>query len=139
MNFFKNRKGYILLQAVLLMVLIYTALFLPFNFNLVQHKRNVINDVLDKGLQRAAVEGGVTSSVRNMIVNDLKTRGFAEEDIEVEPGVFEQKNRGETIEITIKVLGYGENLKGVSALGGTPPPEGWKILAQGSIMSEYIP
>ncbi|MCR4442779.1 MAG: hypothetical protein QHH10_10940 [Peptococcaceae bacterium] len=138
-RFCKEQKGHVLLQAMLIIPMLYLALFLPFGFSVAQHKRSVLNDVLDMALQKAAVEGGITAPVRQEIIETLRVRGFNPDVVTIEPGGYIQKLRGETISITISVPGSIDSLNGVKAIGGTPPPAGWRITASGSIMSEKIP
>lgn len=138
-NFLSCRKGHILLQALIIMPLLVALLFLPFHFSVLQHKRSILNDVLDKALQQAAVAGGVTAAVREGILNDLAEKGFDPLLVEIEPDVYTPRWRGETIEITIAVPGNAASLRGVSAIGGAPPPEEWMLTASGSIMSEKLP
>jgi len=112
---------------------------LPFSFAVVQHKRSVLNEVLDFSLQRAAVRGGIDDALRQEILTALAARGFDPAEATITPSAFLTKNRGEMIEITIAVPGKAGTLAGVRALGGEPPPENWLLLAEGSIMSEKIP
>jgi len=138
-NFCSCQKGHILLQAMIIMPILIVMLFLPLSFSVVQHKRSVLNDVLDKALQRAAVEGGVTAGVRLGILDDLQNRGFDPDQVEIEPAFYTEKLRGEIIDITIYAPGNAGALKGVGAIGGATPPDDWKLRAAGSIMSEKLP
>lgn len=138
-KFYSCQKGHILLQALIIMPILVAMLFLPLNFSVVQHKRSVINDVLDKALQRAAVEGGITANVRQGILDDMQDRGFDLLQVFVEPAFYTEKLRGETIEITISAPGNASSLKGVEAIGSSPPSDTWMITATGSIMSEKLP
>lgn len=138
-KFILAHKGHILMQALIIMPLLYIAVFLPFSFAVVQHKRSVLNDTLDMALKKAAVEGGITTSLRQELLDSLVDQGFSTDDIAIEPDKYEERLRGEIIEINIGVPGKGSSLKGVEAVGGTPPPDDWKIKASGSIMSEKLP
>jgi len=138
-EFFRCRKGHILIQALIIFPIIYVALFLPFSFAVVQHKRSVLNDVLDYSLQRVAIEGGMTSRLRQEILDILEERGFNPAEVAIMPATFIERSRGEVIEITIAMPGHSGILSGVRAIGGTPPPEEWQLAASGSIMSEKIP
>lgn len=138
-DLYNCQKGHILLQALIIMPILVAMLFLPLNFSVVQHKRSVINEVLDKALQRAAVEGGMTTRVRQGILDDMQDRGFDPLQIVVEPAFFTEKLRGEIIDITISAPGNASSLKGVEAIGGSPPPDTWMITASGSVMSEKLP
>lgn len=137
--FFKNEKGHLLLQALVVMPLLCAALYLPFSFAIIQHQRSVLNNVLDLSLQRAAVSGGINNQLVGEILTEMQNRGFNPADVVINSNAFIEKTRGEVIEISISVSGNDEILKGVRAIGGTPPPEGWSITAVGSIMSEKIP
>lgn len=136
---FNNQKGHVLLQVLIAMPIIYLILFLPLNITFAQHKRSVLNDVLDLALQKAAVEGGITGAVRAQILTDLEERGFDPLDVIIEPAAYTKRLRGELIELTISVYGGAASLKGVGAIGGEPPPDDWRILAEGTIMSEKLP
>lgn len=135
----KCQDGHILLQTIIIMPILIAMLFLPFSFSVVQHKRSVINDVLDKSLQRAAIEGGVTAGVKQIILNDLQAMGLDPNEVIIEPSHYTKRLRGEFIEITISVPGNASALKGVAAVGASPPPTNWRITAAGSIMSEKLP
>lgn len=134
----QKRQGHILLQALIIMPVLYIALFLPFSFAIAQHKRSVLNDTLDMALQRAAVAGGVSEAVRQGILDDLQERGFSPEEVIIEPGGYVPKSRGEMIRITISVPGNAAAFKSVQAIKGETPPEDWMISASGSIMSEKL-
>ncbi len=138
-KFMQAYRGHILMQALIIMPLLYIALYLPFSFAVVQHKRSVLNDTLDMALKRAAVEGGLTANLRQEVLEFLVEQGFSSDDIVIEPKKYEERQRGEIIEITIGVPGKGSSLKGIEAVGGTPPPDDWQIKAFGSIMSEKLP
>ncbi|MDX9872806.1 MAG: hypothetical protein RBT41_10355 [Clostridia bacterium] len=138
-SFLCCQKGHILLQTLIIMPILLAMLFLPFNFSVLQHKRSVLDDILDKALQRAAVEGGLTADVRQEILNDLEARGFDPLTAEIGPAVHSARRRGEIIEISIAVPGNAHSLKGVMAIGGAPPPAEWMLKASGSIMSEKLP
>ena len=138
-KFVRCKKGHILIQALIIIPIIYIALFLPFCFSVVQHKRSVLNDVLDYSLQRAAVEGGLSGRLRQEILDVLEQRGFNPAEVLILPASFVAKPRGEVIEITIAVPGHSKLLSGVKAIGGEHPSEDWHIAANGSIMSEKIP
>ena len=135
----KDHKGHALLQFLIIMPLLYLIIFIPINLTFAQHKRNVLNDVLDMALQKAAIEGGVNAVVRQQILTDLHDRGFKPDDVIIEPAVYTEYLRGELIELSISVPGGASSLKGVEAIGGTPPPDDWRITASGSIMSEKLP
>lgn len=135
----KNEKGHLLLQALIIMPLLYAVLFLPFNYAIIQHQRSVLDNILDMSLQRASILGGITDQLRDEILAELQDRGFNPADVQIIPGSYMERTRGEIIKITISVPGNADILKGVRAIGGTPPAEGWEITASGSIMSEKIP
>lgn len=128
-----------MVQACIVMVLIFIALVLPLNFTFSQHKRSVTDDVLDKALQRAAVEGGLTDAGRQAILNDLSDRGIDISGAVIAPAFYSEHVRGEIIEITISIPLNADNLRGVTAVGGTPPPDRTMLTAKGSIMSEKLP
>ncbi len=138
-GFVRDKSGHILIQALIIIPIIYIALFLPFSFAVVQHKRSVLDDVLDYSLQRAAVEGGLTTRLRQELLDVLEERGFDRTEISVMPASFVERVRGEIIEISIAVPGHSGILSGVKAIGGEPPPEDWQMSASGSIMSEKLP
>lgn len=134
-----SQKGHMLLQILIIMPLLCAILFLPLNFAIVQHQRSVLNDTLDLLLQRAAVLGGITEQLRQEILSELEERGFDPAKVVINPQSYIEKTRGELIQITISVPGDAGLLKGVRALGGTPPPDDWEITATGCIMSEKLP
>lgn len=138
-KFYDCQQGHILLQCLIIMPILVAMLFLPLSFSVVQHKRSVINDVLDKSLQSAAVEGGITAGVRQSILDDMQNSGFDRMQVVIEPVLYVEKNRGEIIELTISVPGNANVLKGIKAIGSSPPPDTWMITATGSIMSEKLP
>jgi hypothetical protein len=90
-------------------------------------------------LQRASVEGGITAVVRQSILDDLQDRGFDPTQVIIEPSQYTKRMRGELIEITISIPGNVSALKGLGAIGTSPPPTNWRITAVGSIMSEKLP
>lgn len=139
MKILRDNKGHIVIQAMIVMVILYVALVLPLNFSFVQHKRSVLNDVLDKALQRAAVEGGLTDAGRAAILDDLQAKNIDITGATITPSSYTVHERGEIIDISIAVRLNSNLLRGVSAVGGTPPPEGAEMVASGSIMSEYLP
>lgn len=138
-EYLRNEKGHLLLQALVIMPLLYAVLYLPFNFAIIQHQRSVLNDILDVALQRASVSGGITNQLREEVLAEMENRGFNPENVSISPNSFIEKTRGELLHITISVPGNPGILKGVTAIGGLPPNEGWEIKASGSIMSEKIP
>lgn len=133
------QRGHILLQTLIIMPILVAMLFLPLCFSVVQHKRSVINDILDKSLQRAAVEGGLSAGIRQSILDDMQEKGFDPLQVVIEPAFFAETFRGEIIDLTISAPGNAGTLKGVEAIGASPPPDTWMITATGSIMSEKIP
>lgn len=135
----KDTRGHILLQLLIIIPIMYIVLFLPLEFTFAQYKRSVLNDVLDLALQKAAVEGGITYDVRRQILTDLEERGFNRSAVIIAPEADRSHLRGEIIELTISVPGGASSLKGVRAIGGTPPPDTWLITAAGKIMSEKLP
>lgn len=137
--FLHEQKGYIMVQACIVMVLVFIALVLPLSFTFSQHKRSVLNDVLDKSLQRAAVEGGLTEAGRQSILHDLAGLGFDITSVIITPCENTECLRGEIIEMTISVPLNVESLRGLSAIGADPPEPGTRIIAKGSIMSEKLP
>lgn len=139
MNFLKNKRGHILLQALIVMPVIYIALFLPLNFSIIQHERSVLNDVLDMALQKAAVDGGITTASRTFLLHEMQARGFDPAVVTITPASYVSVNRGNLIEITISVPGNASLLNGVKAIGGSPPPDAWRIMAGGCVMSEKLP
>lgn len=137
--FIKNYRGHMLLQALIILPLLYIAIFLPLNFSVVQHRRSVLDNALDIALQRAAVAGGVTEGIRRDTTGFLAEKGFNPGEVLIIPQNYQLRTRGEIIQITIKVPGNAELLQGVRVLGGEPPQEDWEITAIGSIMSELLP
>lgn len=137
-RYYASQQGHILLETLIIMPILVAILFLPLNFSIVQHKRSVINNILEKALQQAAVEGGITSEIRQDILLDMQAQGFDRLQAIIEPDFYQEKLRGEIIEITVSVPGNSNSLSGVGVFGSQPPPGTWMITATGSIMSEKI-
>jgi hypothetical protein len=130
--------GHILLQTLIVMPILYVLIFLPFSFALIQHKRSVLNDVLEVALQRASVEGGLTEQVRGKILSEMEKRGINPGEVLIQPEHTIVRTRGEIIEISISIPGGAGLLKGLAALGGQPLPDDWCLTAAGSVMSERL-
>lgn len=138
-NGLNNHNGHILLQTLIILPILYIALFLPFHFAIVQHKRSVLNGVLEMALQKAAVDGGIKDELRTGLLNQLHGQGFDTTDVIITPSGFSEVIRPGIIQISISVPGKASVFKGVEALGGSMPPDDWRITASGCIMSEKLP
>lgn len=134
-----NSSGHILLQTLIILPILYIALFLPFHFAVAQHKRSVLNGVLENALQKAAVDGGLKDDIRADLLNQLHEQGFDAAEVVITPTGYSEVARPGMIRISISIPGNSATFRGVQALGGSKPPDDWRITAAGSIMSEKLP
>ncbi|MFS8580746.1 MAG: hypothetical protein LOD88_12060 [Novibacillus thermophilus] len=100
---------------------------------------NTLQQQLDRALEMAAVEGGVTTAIENTIKSDLERQGIqnARFTSDTTRGRVE---KGSVIEVGITAPRPGKNLYGaiMGLIGGDNLDNDYLYL-KGTIISEYIP
>ncbi|WMJ77870.1 hypothetical protein RBQ61_02780 [Sedimentibacter sp. MB35-C1] len=111
MKYIKNQKGAITTIEVLayLPFIIYLIVYLVMG-GLFLAEKNELNTIVNKKLDRAIVEGQFTVELKEELVNELDSKGFKEEKLEITitPDAADDSNNNTYIsrgnEISIKVI-----------------------------------
>jgi hypothetical protein len=143
----RSHKGSATFELIVISgLLIFLLLFPPTIFSL-NFKKALLEDTKAIALHYAAIEGGVTTSVKNLIISELVQKGFKEENIIIESNTDDANRKYKTdsdpvIVLTIKYPADTDIklLNGLLMLVGYMPGEAGQKYYQvtGYIVSEKM-
>ena len=110
MNYIKNEKGIITIEVLAYLPIILYMISYIIIGGLFLVERNELTTIVNKKLDRAVVEGQFTTELKEELINELDTKGFKKENLEIviTPNTADDNNnftyatRGN--EISIKVI-----------------------------------
>lgn len=134
----KKREGFSTIEFIIAAVLMTFVMFFPIAAMLEMHTINVMEQELNRALQMAAVQGGLTSNVQQAVEDNLAQRGIGEVSFTPD-STFSPVERGSIITVGIEAERPHRSLfSGVTGLVGGRDLESETYTVKGKIMSEFI-
>ena len=138
-NFLRNERGVTTIEFLIAASLFMFFMMFPVAMSLELFSAHTVQRELDRALQIASVQGGVSSELADEIEDRLRAKGF--EEVEVNSNALDTVVlKGEEIDITLSVKRKTASFHdGVMSLIGGRGVESEQIVQTGTILSEYLP
>lgn len=138
-RFLRNEQGTSTIEFIIISALAIFVMMFPVAMSLEMFSAHAVQRELDRALQIAAVQGGVSAELADEIEERLKAKGF--DEVEIQSNAMDQVvQKGEEINITLEVKRKTINYhNAVMALIGGRGVVGEDIVQNGTILSEYVP
>lgn len=136
----RGERGSVYIEFLVVLPMLIFLSFYPVELWLLNHKRDILQFHVDTFLQRAQLEGALSTSLMTDLKNSLASFGFNLALVRFDgstpetPDGVVSKHRGETIVLNI---GYPvSGLNSLKILNLSPPAAGTYMWARGTILSE---
>jgi galactitol-specific phosphotransferase system IIB component len=135
----RNERGTTTIEFIIASTIVVFFMMFPVAMSLELFSAHTVQRELDRALQIASVQGGVSSELADEIEDRLRAKGF--EEVEVDSNALDTVvPKGEEIDITLSVKRKTASFHdGVMSLIGGRGVESEQIVQTGTILSEYLP
>lgn len=133
----EGERGSTMIQFLIVVPMLLFLCFYPINSYVFQVQRNHLDNVKDRYLQEAQLEGGFTDDLWDRLLEDLQSRKFdlTKLNFGASTPVGELRRRGEPIVLQIGYpQGHSQSL--IALLSLQPPDPNRLMWVSGSILSE---